>query len=245
MANNKDKESKTINENGNIVELQGVTVMQDDNIVLRDVNLEIKAGEFVYVIGKVGSGKSSLLKTLYAEVPFEGRGGFVAGYDLSKLRTGDVPYLRRRMGIVFQDFQLLTDRSVYDNLEFVLRATGWKKKVDIDKRIREVLAQVDMINKGYKKPHQLSGGEQQRVVIARALLNNPDLILADEPTGNMDPETTDNLMVLLRQINSSGRSVIMATHNHNVITKFPARTIECENSMLLERGEGYNAVEES
>ena len=227
--------SPVINDNGNIVEILGATVMQEDNIVLRDVNLEIKAGEFVYIIGRVGSGKSSLLKTLYAELPFEGRSGFVEGFDLRALRASDVPFLRRRMGIVFQDFQLLSDRPVYDNLEFVLKATGWRKKVDIDKRIRDVLAQVDMINKGYKKPHQLSGGEQQRIAIARALLNSPDLILADEPTGNLDPDTTDELMRLLLQINASGKSVVMATHNHNVISKFPARTIECDNSLLIKR----------
>lgn len=227
--------SPVINDNGNVVEILGATVMQEDNIVLRDVNLEIKAGEFVYIIGRVGSGKSSLLKTLYAELPFEGRSGFVAGFDLHALRASDIPFLRRRMGIVFQDFQLLSDRPVYDNLEFVLKATGWRKKVDMDKRIREVLAQVDMINKGYKKPHQLSGGEQQRIAIARALLNSPDLILADEPTGNLDPDTTDELMRLLLQINASGKSVVMATHNHNVISKFPARTIECDNSLLIER----------
>lgn len=227
--------SPVINDNGNIVEILGATVMQEDNIVLRDVNLEIKAGEFVYIIGRVGSGKSSLLKTLYAELPFEGRSGFVEGFDLRALRASDIPFLRRRMGIVFQDFQLLSDRPVYDNLEFVLKATGWRKKVDIDKRIRDVLAQVDMINKGYKKPHQLSGGEQQRIAIARALLNSPDLILADEPTGNLDPDTTDELMRLLLRINASGKSVVMATHNHNVISKFPARTIECDNSLLIER----------
>ena len=227
--------SPVINDNGNIVEILGATVMQEDNIVLRDVNLEIKTGEFVYIIGRVGSGKSSLLKTLYAELPFEGRSGFVEGFDLRALRASDIPFLRRRMGIVFQDFQLLSDRPVYDNLEFVLKATGWRKKVDIDKRIRDVLAQVDMINKGYKKPHQLSGGEQQRIAIARALLNSPDLILADEPTGNLDPDTTDELMRLLLRINASGKSVVMATHNHNVISKFPARTIECDNSLLIER----------
>lgn len=224
-----------VNQDGYVIEIAGATVMQDDNIVLRDVNLKVKAGEFLYIIGRVGSGKSSLLKTLYSELPFEGREGFVAGYELDKLTLADIPYLRRRMGIVFQDFQLLSDRAVYDNLEFVLRATGWKKKTDIDKRIREVLAQVDMINKGYKKPHQLSGGEQQRVAIARALLNSPDLILADEPTGNLDPDTTDELMKLLLQISATGKTIIMATHNHNVITNFPARTIECENSLLIER----------
>lgn len=232
MSTKTDK--PVVNENGNIVELIGATVMQEDNIVLRDVNMQVKAGEFVYVIGRVGSGKSSLLKTLYAELPFEGKVGQVAGYDLNGIRNSDVPFLRRRMGIVFQDFQLLSDRAVYDNLEFVLRATGWKKRVEIDKRIRDVLAQVDMINKGYKRPHQLSGGEQQRVAIARALLNSPDLILADEPTGNLDPDTTDELMKLLLQISSTGKSIIMATHNHNVIGKFPARTLECENSLLID-----------
>lgn len=229
-------DSPAVNQDGYVIEIAGATVMQDDNIVLRDVNLKVKAGEFIYIIGRVGSGKSSLLKTLYAELPFEGREGFVAGYELDKLTLADIPYLRRRMGIVFQDFQLLSDRAVYDNLEFVLRATGWRKKTDIDKRIREVLAQVDMINKGYKKPHQLSGGEQQRIAIARAMLNSPDLILADEPTGNLDPDTTDELMKLLLQISATGKTIIMATHNHNVITKFPARTIECENSLLIERG---------
>lgn len=224
--------SPTANAGGNVVEIHGATVMQEENIVLRDVNLEIRAGEFVYVIGRVGSGKTSLLKTLYAELPFEGREGFVVGFDLKAIRPAEVPFLRRRMGIVFQDFQLLSDRSVYDNLEFVLKATGWRKKVDIDKRIRNVLAQVDMINKGYKRPFQLSGGEQQRVAIARALLNSPDLILADEPTGNLDPDTTNELMTLLMQINNSGKSVLMATHNHNVISAFPARTIECDNSLI-------------
>lgn len=224
--------SPTANAGGNVVEIHGATVMQEENIVLRDVNLEIRAGEFVYVIGRVGSGKTSLLKTLYAELPFEGRAGFVVGFDLKTIRPADVPYLRRRMGIVFQDFQLLSDRSVYDNLEFVLKATGWRKKVEIDKRIRDVLAQVDMINKGYKRPFQLSGGEQQRIAIARALLNSPDLILADEPTGNLDPDTTNELMTLLMQINNSGKSVLMATHNHNVISAFPARTIECDNSLI-------------
>lgn len=221
-----------VNDNGNIIEIHNATISQEDNIVLRDVNLEIKQGEFVYLIGRVGSGKSSLLKTLYAELPFEGKSGFVAGYALLNPRPADVPFLRRRMGIVFQDFQLLSDRSVYDNLEFVLKATGWRKKTDMDKRIREVLAQVDMINKGYKRPHQLSGGEQQRIAIARALLNSPSLILADEPTGNLDPDTTMELMQLLVQINHSGKSIVMATHNHNVIASYPARTLECDSSLL-------------
>ena len=223
-----------VNGNGNVVELRGALVMQEENIVLRDVNVDIKKGEFVYLIGRVGSGKSSLLKTLYAELPFNGDDSFVVGYDLSKINSNQIPYLRRKMGVVFQDFQLLSDRNVYDNLNFVLRATGWKSKNDIDRRIREVLSQVDMVHNGYKMPHQLSGGEQQRVAIARALLNSPELILADEPTGNLDPDTTDALMQLLVQINKEGKTIIMATHNYNVVRNYPTRTLKCENSMLGE-----------
>ncbi len=220
------------NSNGNIIELHSAAIMQEDNIVLRDVNLEVREGEFIYVIGKVGSGKSSLLKTLYAELPFTGESGSVVGYDLATLKRADIPMLRRKMGVVFQDFQLLSDRSVYDNLEFVLHATGWKSKPDIDKRIREVLTRVDMVHKGYKMPHQLSGGEQQRIAIARALLNDPQLIIADEPTGNLDPDTTEQLMQLLIAINRSGRTIIMATHNYQVIKRFAFKTLKCENSML-------------
>ncbi len=227
-------EKPILSPSGNIIELRGVTVMQEENIVLRDVNIDISKGEFVYLIGKVGSGKSSLLKTLYSDLPFNGEDSFVVGYDLALIKEKDVPFLRRRMGIVFQDFQLLADRTVYDNLTFVLRATGWKNKNEADRRIREVLSQVDMVHKGYKLPHQLSGGEQQRVAIARALLNNPDLILADEPTGNLDPDTTDALMQLLLQINKEGHTIVMATHNYNVIRNFPARTLKCENSMVTE-----------
>lgn len=223
-----------VNQNGNIVELRGATVSQEDNIVLRDVNVDIKQGDFVYLIGRVGSGKSSLLKTLYAELPFEGTDSFIVGYELGKIASRDIPFLRRRMGIVFQDFQLLSDRNVYDNLTFVLHATGWTSKNDIDRRIREVLSQVDMVHKGYKLPHQLSGGEQQRVAIARALLNSPELILADEPTGNLDPDTTDALMQLLMQINKEGKTIVMATHNYNVVRNYPARTLKCENSMVSE-----------
>ncbi len=223
------------NEKGHIIELAACVVMQEENIVLRDVNIGVKPGEFIYLIGKVGSGKSSLLKTIYAELPFVGEEGFAVGFDLKKLSRKDLPYLRRRMGVVFQDFQLLSDRSVYSNLEFVLKATGWKAKAEIDKRIREVLTQVDMVHKGYKMPHQLSGGEQQRIAIARALLNNPQLILADEPTGNLDPDTTDELMQLLTQINHDGHTIIMATHNYNVIKKFEHKTLKCENSIIAEK----------
>ena len=218
-----------------IVDYRNVLVTRNDLIVLKDVTFSLESGEFAYLIGKVGSGKSSLMKTMYAEVPIDEGEAIVLDYSVSDIKRKHIPFLRRQIGIVFQDFQLLTDRSAHDNLEFVLRATGWRRKTDIDKRIREVLAQVDMINKGYKKPHQLSGGEQQRVAIARALLNSPDLILADEPTGNLDPDTTDELMRLLLQINATGKTIIMATHNHNVISHFHARTIECENSLLLER----------
>ncbi|MCQ2229244.1 MAG: ATP-binding cassette domain-containing protein [Bacteroidales bacterium] len=232
MANLED--IPAVNANGNIVELRGALVMQEENIVLRDVNIDIKKGEFVYLIGRVGSGKSSLLKTLYAELPFSGDDSYVVGYDLNNIGSREIPYLRRRMGIVFQDFQLLSDRNVYDNLTFVLKATGWKSKNDIDRRIREVLSQVDMVHKGYKMPHQLSGGEQQRVAIARALLNSPELILADEPTGNLDPDTTDALMQLLVQINKDGKTIVMATHNYNVVRNYPTRTLKCENSMIGE-----------
>lgn len=232
MANNEN--IPAVSPNGNVVEIRGAIVMQEENIVLRDVNVDIKKGEFVYLIGRVGSGKSSLLKTLYGELPFNGDDSFVVGYDLAKLTGKEMPYLRRRMGIVFQDFQLLSDRNVYDNLSFVLRATGWKSKNDIDRRIREVLSQVDMVHKGYKMPHQLSGGEQQRIAIARALLNSPELILADEPTGNLDPDTTDALMQLFVQINKEGKTIIMATHNYNVVRNFPTRTLKCENSMIGE-----------
>ncbi|MFT3738872.1 MAG: ATP-binding cassette domain-containing protein [Breznakibacter sp.] len=227
-------EPVTTNESDHIIALKNLLIKQEDNIVLKDVNLEIKKGEFVYIIGKVGSGKSSLLKTLYAELPLAEGHTFVAGYDLAKIKTGEVPFLRRKMGIVFQDFQLLIDRSVYDNLYFVLHATGWTQKKEIDKRIREVLAKVDMVHKGYKMPHQMSGGEQQRIAIARALLNEPELILADEPTGNIDPETSEELMKLLVRICEEGKTVVMATHNHNLIKKFPARTIKCEDARLAE-----------
>ncbi len=231
----KKEERKLINEKGNIVDLRNVQIRQEEHIILRDVNLEIKPGEFVFLTGKVGSGKSSILKTMYHELPLTDGYGFVAGYLLRHIKDREVPYLRRKMGIVFQDFQLLSDRSVYDNLQFVLKATGWKNKKEMDVRIREVLAQVDMVHKGYKMPHQLSGGEQQRIGIARSLLNNPDLILADEPTGNLDPETSNELLDILQSICSSGKTVIMATHNYNLIKKFPARTIRCEDTRLKEQ----------
>ncbi|MBN2166199.1 MAG: ATP-binding cassette domain-containing protein [Marinilabiliaceae bacterium] len=230
----KKEEIPTINPNNHIVELSGALIRQEENIVLKDVNFAISKGEFIYIIGRVGSGKSSLLKTLYAELKLTEGEGFASGYDLTKIKRKDIPFLRRKTGIIFQDFQLLIDRSVYDNLYFVLHSTGWRNKKDMDKRIRDVLTKVDMVHKGYKMPHQLSGGEQQRIAIARALLNEPDLVLADEPTGNIDPETSDDLLKLLHKICEDGKTVIMATHNHNLIKKFPARTFKCEDTRLNE-----------
>jgi len=203
-------------------------------LVLSDVNLSVDKGEFVYLVGKVGSGKSSLIKTLTAQLPLKSGAATIAGYNLAKLKKNDIPYMRRKIGIVFQDFQLLTDRSVHDNLEFVLKSTGWKNKADIDKRIAEALEKVGLCLKGYKMPHQLSGGEQQRVAIARALLNNPEIILADEPTGNLDPETSDGIIKLLIEISSTGRAVIIATHNYTLLKRYSARTIRCDDGRLVE-----------
>lgn len=217
-----------------IIVFTGADILQADHVVLRNVNLAISKGEFVYLIGKVGSGKSSLIKTIHAEIPLLFGEGMVAGYDLRKLRNSQIPFLRRRLGIVFQDFQLLTDRSVFDNLEFVLRATGWKSQPEIKKRVEEVLEQVGVANKGYKMTHQLSGGEQQRVSIARALLNEPDIILADEPTGNLDPEASEEILKLLLEISYKDRTVVMATHNYTLLKRFVARTIKCEKGQIEE-----------
>jgi cell division transport system ATP-binding protein len=217
-----------------IIELSNCNIWQQDHLVLTDVNLSVRKGEFVYLVGKVGSGKTSLIKTLNVQLPLKEGTGMVAGYNLSQIRSGEIPYLRRKIGIVFQDFQLLIDRPVNENLEFVLRATGWKNREDIDKRINEVLEKVGLSLKGYKMPHQLSGGEQQRVVIGRALLNDPEIILADEPTGNLDPETSEGIIRLLRDISTTGRAVIIATHNYTIVKKFSARTIKCENGKIVE-----------
>ena len=217
-----------------IIELTDCSIWQNDHLVLSDVNLKIDKGEFVYLVGVVGSGKSSLIKTLNAQIPLKEGNGMVAGYDLKKLKRREIPFLRRKLGIVFQDFQLLTDRSVHDNLEFALRATGWNDKKDIEVRIAEVLEKAGLGLKGYKLPHQLSGGEQQRVVIARALLNDPDIILADEPTGNLDPDTSEGIIKLLIDISKNGRAVIVATHNYTLLKKFTARTIKCEGERLVE-----------
>jgi cell division transport system ATP-binding protein len=217
-----------------IIELTGCTIWQQNHLVLSNVNLRVGKGEFIYLVGRVGSGKSSLIKTLNAQIPLKEGIGLVAGYDLSKIKNRDVPYLRRKIGIVFQDFQLLTDRSVNENLEFVLRATGWKNKSEIDTRIGEVLEKVGLGLKGYKMPHQLSGGEQQRVVIGRALLNDPEIILADEPTGNLDPETSEGILRLLTDISKTGRAVIVATHNYTLLKKFSARTLKCDDGAMVE-----------
>lgn len=215
-----------------IIELTDCTIWQQNHLVLSHVNLSVGKGEFIYLIGRVGSGKSSLIKTLNAQLPLKEGIGLVAGYDLSKIKKREVPLLRRKIGIVFQDFQLLTDRTVNENLEFVLKATGWKNKTEIDMRIGEVLEKVGLGLKRYKLPHQLSGGEQQRVVIGRALLNDPEIILADEPTGNLDPETSEGILKLLTDISRTGRAVIVATHNYSLIKKFSARTLKCDDGEL-------------
>lgn len=215
-----------------IIELENLSVYQRDNLVLAGVNLYISRGEFVYLIGKTGSGKSSLLKTLYAELPVRSGSAGVAGFNLKNLPRRDVPKLRRKLGIIFQDFQLLMDRSVNENLLFVMRATGWKDKSAMQKKLLEVLAKVDLGNRGTKMPHQLSGGEQQRVAIARALVNDPEVILADEPTGNLDPESSEGIISLLTDISGTGRAVVLATHNYSFFTRYPARTLLCENGRI-------------
>lgn len=217
-----------------IINFQNTSIFQDDYLVLSDVSFKVDKGEFVYLIGRVGSGKTSLIKTINAELPLKEGTAEVAGFQLEKLKTKQVPTLRRRLGIVFQDFQLLTDRTVYDNLLFVLKATGWKNQAEMETRIAEVLEKTGLEHKHYKMPHQLSGGEQQRVVIARALLNNPDIILADEPTGNLDPETSESIIKILFEICNAGRAVVMATHNYTLLKKYSARTLKCENGKLSE-----------
>jgi len=220
-----------------IIQFQDASIYQDDHLVLSNVSFSVAKDEFVYLIGRVGSGKTSLIQTINAALPLKSGTASVAGFELNKLRKNQVPFLRRKLGIVFQDFQLLIDRSVQDNLFFVLHATGWKDKIAVQKRITEVLTKVGLENKGYKMPHQLSGGEQQRVVIARALLNEPEIILADEPTGNLDPETSEGIMEILKEIGASGRAVLMATHNYTLLKKYPARTLKCEDGKLVEMEE--------
>ena len=217
-----------------VISAKNVSVFQHSKCVLKNVNFEINEGEFVYLIGKTGSGKSSLLKTLYADLPAQKGDINIAGFDLRKIRRRDIPMLRRKIGIVFQDFQLLYDRSVEDNLSFLLDATDWKDKAAISKRIDDVLQQVGLPHKRKSMPHQLSGGEQQSIAIARALLNDPSLILADEPTGNLDPETTNDIMNLLRDISAKGKTILMATHNYNLILKYPSRIIKCDEGTVID-----------
>lgn len=217
-----------------VLSLENVNIFQEGNAVLTNINLEVNHGEFLYIIGKTGSGKSSFMKTLYADLKLkEGEGTFV-DYDLKKLREKDIPYLRRKMGIVFQDFKLLPDRTVFDNLHFVLRATGWNEREEMKVKIDEVLDKVGMKHASNKMPHQLSGGEQQRVAVARALLNDPEVILADEPTGNLDPQTSVEVMNLLREINQNGKTIIMATHDYALLMKFPSKTLKCDEGTLFE-----------
>ena len=217
-----------------VIKLQGVDVFQQKHLVLSNVDLHIDQGEFVFLIGQTGSGKSSLLKIIYGDLHIGNGEGQVAGFNLKKLSEKDIPFLRRKLGIVFQDFQLLTDRTIEQNLEFVMKATGWKDKKLIAERIRDVLDKVGVRSKIKKMPHELSGGEQQRVVIARALLNDPELILADEPTGNLDPDTSEEIVTLLKQISLSGTSVLMASHDYHIIRTFPSRIIKCEGGQVHE-----------
>jgi cell division transport system ATP-binding protein len=217
-----------------VLVLKSVAVYQKENMILNEVSLEVKKGEFVYLIGKTGSGKSSLMKTLYADLPLKEGHGRIVGFNLKTLQEKDIPFLRRKLGIVFQDFKLLPDRNVNKNLQFVLKATGWKDQAKMDAQIDEVLQKVGMKTKGFKFPHELSGGEQQRVAIARALLNNPELILADEPTGNLDPTTSVEVMKVLQEINKSGRTIVMATHDYALILKYPSKTLKCDGSKVFE-----------
>lgn len=223
-----------------IIKLNTVSVYQGNKQVLENVDLDIKSGEFVYLIGKTGSGKSSLLQIIYADLDLKVGEGEVCGFNLNTIKRQDIPFLRRKLGIVFQNFQLLEDRNVEGNFKFVLKATGWKDKNEIDQRILEVLEQVDMIDKLKVMPHRLSGGEQQRIAIARSLLNHPEVILADEPTGNLDPETSNGIMKLLLKICDSGKTVIMATHNYNIIHKFPGNIIKCEDGLVISSANKLN-----
>ena len=217
-----------------VLELKNASIFQGESLILSEVNLKVKKGDFVYLIGKTGSGKSSFMKTLYADLKLTQGEGHIVDFDLPTLKEKDIPFLRRKLGVVFQDFKLLTDRTVNDNLLFVLKATGWKDKVAMNSRVEEVLTKVDMKTMGYKFPHELSGGEQQRVAIARALLNDPELILADEPTGNLDPQTSIEVMEVLQDINKNGNTILMATHDYALLLKYPSKTLKCDENKVFE-----------
>ncbi|MDG1672942.1 MAG: ATP-binding cassette domain-containing protein [Flavobacteriaceae bacterium] len=217
-----------------VLKLEKASIFQDKNLILNEVDVNVKKGEFVYLIGKTGSGKSSLLKTLYGDLELTQGEGQIVGFDLTDLKDKNIPFLRRKLGIVFQDFKLLNELTIENNMGFVLRATGWKDKTKIKQKIEEVLSKVNMQKKGHKFPYELSGGEQQRVAIARALLNDPELILADEPTGNLDPQTSIEVMEVLQDLNSKGNTILMATHDYGLLLKYPSKTLKCENNKVFE-----------
>lgn len=217
-----------------VLYLKDASVFQRENLILSDVTITVEKGEFVYLIGKTGTGKSSFMKTLYGDLPLQKGEGEIVGYDLTTLKEKEIPYLRRKLGVVFQDFKLLNDRTVHNNLLFVLTATGWKDKPAMERKINEVLDKVGMKTKAFKYPYQLSGGEQQRVAIARALLNDPELILADEPTGNLDPQTSVEVMEVLQEINKNGNTILMATHDYALLLKYPSKTLKCDENQIFE-----------